>query len=463
MAIITISQRSHSGGVLLAEMLHSKLGWRMIGQDDVSAAAAEAYRITEKELFDGLHHPANFFERFTHRKERYLLATQATVAKLVPDGNAIYYGIAGQFLFQELCNAFKVRIVAPLEFRVETAMQRLGVSRAEAVRILGHDDEHRTRWSRQIFGVDITDPDLYDLVVNLENLSIEAAAEMITDAVGRDEPESDCLAEYQDFALERRVRAELFFNSPFSRGSTEVRVKDSEVRLSGGKVFQTNRDSIARFVSQIPGVETVATGGQVYEASLDDSLALTSEDARAADVMLPPEHYPHCRLGCTIREATVALSASAIRLEDGHIMIPRYVLVLDDDDRLVGVVSRRELLKGLIPHLLEDRETEAHIKEFIPFGGTTPPELMIRWTSLFTESAVEAAKHPIKTVMVPIRGAVQVDDTLSTIITTMLHHGIDLVPVLDGKKVAGVVLMTNIFDIVANFVMEHGEGRSHDG
>jgi predicted transcriptional regulator len=141
-------------------------------------------------------------------------------------------------------------------------------------------------------------------------------------------------------------------------------------------------------------------------------------------------------------------------------MIPRYVLVLDDDDRLVGVVSRRELLKGLIPHLLEDRETEAHIKEFIPFGGTTPPELMIRWTSLFTESAVEAANHPIKSVMVPIRGAVQVDDTLSTIITTMLHHGIDLVPVLDGKKVAGVVLMTNIFDIVANFVMEHGSGRS---
>ena len=53
--------------------------------------------------------------------------------------------------------------------------------------------------------------------------------------------------------------------------------------------------------------------------------------------MLPPENYPHCRLTCTMREAIVALSASAVKLQDGYIMLPRYILVLDDDDRLVGV------------------------------------------------------------------------------------------------------------------------------
>jgi len=48
----------------------------------------------------------------------------------------------------------------------------------------------------------------------------------------------------------------------------------------------------------------------------------------------------------------------------------------------------------------------------------------------------------------------------------MLFHGIDLVAVLDGTKVVGVVIMTNIFDIVAQFVMEHGgedESRSEKG
>jgi hypothetical protein len=45
----------------------------------------------------------------------------------------------------------------------------------------------------------------------------------------------------------------------------------------------------------------------------------------------------------------------------------------------------------------------------------------------------------------------------------MLFHRVDLVAVLDGEKVAGVVLMTNIFDIVAQFIMEYGQAPSADG
>ena len=464
MAIITISRRSYSGGALLAQELHARLGWPLLSQEDASSAAAKTYRITEQELFRGLYLPANFFERFTNQKERYLLATQAEVTQLLPDGNGIYYGLAGQFLFHDLCNAFKVRVVAPMEYRIETAITRRGISRAEAVKTLAYDDTHRERWSRQIFDVDITDPDLYDLVVNLESISVPAAADMITEIMARDDyqPTAACMAEYKDFAIDRRVRAELYFNSPFHRGVVDIEVHDGVVNLSGGKAFAAAQDAMVQFVSHIPGVQEVSTDQGTVAAvdiSLADDFALTSRDAKAADVMLPPERYPHCRIGCTIREAIVALSASAVRLEDGHFMVPRYVLILDDDDRLVGVVSRRELLKGLVPHLVQDREAEAHIREFVPFGGGMPSELAIRWTSLFSKAAIEAARQPTKSVMVPIKGTVQVDDSLSTVISTMLHNGIDLVPVLDGSKVAGVVLMTNIFDIVAQFVMEHGGTR----
>jgi signal-transduction protein with cAMP-binding, CBS, and nucleotidyltransferase domain len=75
-------------------------------------------------------------------------------------------------------------------------------------------------------------------------------------------------------------------------------------------------------------------------------------------------------------------------------------------------------------------------------------------------AALDAASRPISTIMAPIRGAVQVSDSLSTVISSMLRHGIDLVPVLEGQRVAGVVLMTNIFDIVAQFVLEHGAPKS---
>jgi len=467
MPIITISRRSCSGGAQLAEELHERLGWKVLSQEDVSSAAAKAYRMTEQELFRGLYLPANFYERFTHRKTRYLLATQATVTELLADGDGIYHGLAGQFLFADLCNAFKVRIVAPMESRIETAMQRFGLKRAEATRHLSDADEYRSRWGRQIFHADITDADLYDLVINLEHVSIDRAATMIVEIMGGDDyqPTPQCVQEYHDFALERRIKAELFFNSPFTPDITHVEVRNSEVFLSGDKAFAAVEKGLVEFAGTIRGVEKITTDhGTVgaIDIRLDADFALSSRDTTARDVMLPPEKYPHCRLSCTIREAIVAVSASAIKLQDGYIMLPRYVLVLDDGDRLVGVVSRRELLKGLIPHLQDDRETEAHIKQLVPFGGTMPSELRIRWTSLFSRAAIEASKAPIQSVMVPIKGTVQVDDSLSTVISTMLYHGVDLVAALDGKKVAGVVLMTNIFDIVAQFIMEYGQAPSTD-
>jgi cytidylate kinase len=468
MAIITISRGSCSGGARLAEELHRILGWKVLGQEDVSKAAANAYRMTEQELFRGLYLPANFFERFTHRKTRYLLATQATVTELLADGNGIYHGLAGQFLFADLCNAFKVRIVAPLDYRIETAMQRFGLKKDEARRHVLDADEYRSRWGRQIFHADIIDADLYDLVVNLEHVTIEQAAAMISEIMEGDEyqPTPQCIQDYNDFALERRVRAELFFNSPFTPEIVHVEVRNSEVVLSGNKSFAASENGLVDFVGRIRGVEKITTDhGTVgaVDVRLDPEFALSSRDAKACDVMLPPENYPHCRLTCTVREAIVALSASAVKLQDGYIMLPRYVLVLDDNDRLVGVVSRRELLKGLIPHLHEDREAAAHIKELVPFGGAMPSEVAIRWTSLFSRSAIEASVAPIQSVMVPIKGTVQVDDTLSTVISTMLFHRVDLVAVLDGERVAGVVLMTNIFDIVAQFIMEYGQPPKADG
>jgi cytidylate kinase/CBS domain-containing protein len=465
MAIITISRGSCSGGALLADELHGRLGWKVLSQEEVSSAAAQAYRMTEQELFRGLYLPANFFERFTHRKTRYLLATQATVTAIFADGNGIYHGLAGQFLFAELCNAFKVRIVAPTEFRVETAMQRFGLTKDEARRHIRDTDEYRSRWGRQIFHADINDADLYDLVVNLEHVSVDRAATMISEIMEGDDyrPTPQCVQDYEDFALERRIQAELFFNSPYAPDIARVELRGGEVVLSGGKSLAAAESGLIEFIGQIQGVEKITTEHGTVEpvdVRLDPDFALSSREAKASAVMLPPERYPHCRVNCTIREAIVALSASAVKLQDGYIMLPRYVLVLDDDNRLVGVVSRRELFKGLIPHLQDDRETEAHIKELVPFGGTMPSELAIRWTSLFSRPAIEASANPIQSVMVPIKGTVQIDDSLSTVISTMLLHGVDLVPVLDGEKVAGVILMTNIFYIVAQFIMEHGQPSS---
>jgi CBS domain-containing protein len=362
-----------------------------------------------------------------------------------------------------------------MALRIQTAMHRLNMTRDQANRYIRTADDHRSHWGRQIFDADVNDPDLYDLVVKLDQVSLETAANLITEIVqGEDrQPTPQCLQDFRDFALRKRIEAELFFNSAFTPDMARVSVKNGEVHLVGNRSFESNRTQLIEFVGRIRGVTTIHTDdGSVntFEFSPGPDSVLSSKDAKASDVMLTLEQYPNCQGNCNIREAIVALSASAIKLEDGHFILPRYLLIRNADDELVGVVGRRELLKGLVPHLREDHETAAYIQQLVPFSGGTPSEIFIRWTSLFSKAALDASKESVRTVMVPIRGTVQADDSLSTVITTMLYHGIDLVAVLDGTKVAGVVLMTNIFDIVAQFVMEHGgetgigsaKGGSHD-
>ena len=460
MPIIAISRGSFSGGSRLAEELHSRLGWRVLSQEVITEAARK-YGVSEEEMLRALDHPANFFERMTRRKQRYILASQAVLVEAFADGDGIYHGLGGAFLFEDLCNIYRVLLVAPMEWRVAALMEDRLVTHDQAVSYIRNEDERRAKWGRQMFGVEWNEPSLYDIVIDLERLDIEAAADAIAKIVSSEKyhPTPKCVQEFTSFTLATRVKAELYFNSSFNHDIVEVTATGSTVRLAGGRAFEATRTALVDWVRAIPGVEKVVTNlddKEVPGTAVDLDFGMSTRDTRARDVMLPPNSYPHLNQDVSIRDAIVALSASAVRLDDGYFLAPRYILILDDNERLVGIVSRRELLEGLVPQIRESKTSRRHIQELVPFAGDMPSEIFINWTSLFTHRAVASSYEPVGTVMRRVRASVGMEDSLSTVITTMLHHGVDLLPVLDGDRVAGVVVMTNIFDLVGQFIMEHG-------
>jgi len=179
------------------------------------------------------------------------------------------------------------------------------------------------------------------------------------------------------------------------------------------------------------------------------------EDHKIREIMLSPGQYPRITASVSIREAMVALSASAVQLKDGHLIPPRYLLVLDEGDHLVGILNRRSLLRGLDPRLERAALPQKHHSSLAPYDEPWH-ELEMQWTSLFSSAAIEAAMRPVSTIMEPIKGMVGIDEPLSHVITKMISLRVDLIPVVDGRKVVGVVLMTDIFDIVAQYIIEQG-------
>ena len=86
-------------------------------------------------------------------------------------------------------------------------------------------------------------------------------SEMIGDILGREkyQPTTQCVQEFKDFALEKRVHAELFFNSSFNPDIVEIKARDGVVGLTGGKAFEATRASLADHISSIRGVTKVIT------------------------------------------------------------------------------------------------------------------------------------------------------------------------------------------------------------
>ena len=79
----------------------------------------------------------------------------------------------------------RVRIVAPLEYRIEAVRREHGISPDEAAHRVEATDRERDAFVREHFGVDASDPRNYDLVLNAARFPVSQCAELIIAALER--------------------------------------------------------------------------------------------------------------------------------------------------------------------------------------------------------------------------------------------------------------------------------------
>jgi cytidylate kinase len=255
MSVITISRGSFTGGKMLAECLSRKLGYRCIDREVIVERAA-AQGVSQEELRDALEKPPGFLDRFKHKKYLYLVLMQAALAEEVRTGKAIYHGLAGHLLLRGGRAILRTRIIAPMEFRIRMVQERLKFGRSEAIAYIQKMDEDRRKWTHFLYGVDWGDPALYDIVLNLEYISLETACHVIASAVLERcfEFTPECQQAMNDLALASRVRANLALNPSTSDLEMEVTARAGSVSIQG-KIPDVNRiDEVVRIAKAVPGV-----------------------------------------------------------------------------------------------------------------------------------------------------------------------------------------------------------------
>jgi cytidylate kinase len=90
----------------------------------------------------------------------------------------VFVGRGAQF-FLPRERGLAVQIVAPMEQRVQKISEREQVPEGTALRRLMKRDRERREFVRQHFDQDVTDPHLYDLVINLEYVPVDWAVDLV--------------------------------------------------------------------------------------------------------------------------------------------------------------------------------------------------------------------------------------------------------------------------------------------
>jgi cytidylate kinase len=243
MSIITISRGSYSRGKEVAEKLAQALNYQCLSRD-ILLEASERYNMPEIKLVRAIHDAPSILERFTYSKEPYVAYIRAALLRQAQKDNLVYHGLAGHFLLKGIPHLLKVRIIADLEDRVKEEVKRENISAGEARQILFKDDEERRKWSKNLYGIDTWDPSLYDLVININYITVDGAVNIIKytlkDPRFQATPEGQKLVD--EMSLAARIEAALIDDIR----SIRVEAKDNEVFIYLRKDLCKDEELVSR-------------------------------------------------------------------------------------------------------------------------------------------------------------------------------------------------------------------------
>lgn len=259
MGLITISRGTFGGGKAVAEMLAKRLGYANVSREIVSREAAERYGIPDEEMLHSISElpGRSGFDESAHR--RNMAYFRMIILNRAVKFPTVYHSHGGHLVLNGISGFMRVRINAGIETRINYAIQEKNIDYKSASSLITAIDQKRKQWSKAVWGVDWNEPSLYDLVLSLDQLSVEGAVEIISAASILPEF-ADSQAHRQvleDELLKARIWVELINNSHTQRVRISINVTSGQVTFTGDVSSNKMKDAIFSTAAEMDGVKEV--------------------------------------------------------------------------------------------------------------------------------------------------------------------------------------------------------------
>lgn len=258
MAIISISRGTFSGGMAVAEALSSHLNYPCVSKE-IILDAAEEFGIPEDKLIAAMEKPPKSWLKSPGKRIAHLNYVRYALLKRAKDNKLVYHGYAGHLLLVEVTHVIRVRVITNEEYRIKAAMEKENLNRKDAIKFINKLDKQSQNWTRFLYGVEWQDPSLYDVVVNLDRMSIDGAVKIIAGMTEMDDfkPDENAKRVFNDQVLSSMVWAALTKDERTNSANLRVVVRDGVVTISGNAGFEQTLKAIESVTKEVEGVKQV--------------------------------------------------------------------------------------------------------------------------------------------------------------------------------------------------------------
>jgi cytidylate kinase len=204
---------------------------------------------------------SGMWERLTTDKTSLSIFTADETFRFLRDGSTgVIRGWGAVHLLRDIPHVIRVRVCAPMETRVKRMMERLATDdRANVENEIQISEEAHTAITKRHFGVNWRDPELYDLVLSTERLSVDECVDEVEGLMKKrcfqETPESMRLVE--NLSLEWSVRSALRRDERTAEAEFTIQVNDGVARLMGVVNTQAEANAAADVARSVEGVKDV--------------------------------------------------------------------------------------------------------------------------------------------------------------------------------------------------------------
>lgn len=211
MYFITFTDMLGTQGEKIARQVAKDLSYSFYGEGELFQAAERLGFLSDvKQL--GEKGPGFIDLFFSEKPKIFLDRLQSVIYEVAKSGNAIFHGRGSQLLLSSFGCALHVLVIGSNGKRIQEIMKEQKVDRDVAEKMIHRSDSNKKGFLRFAFHEDWLNPQLYDLILNMDKLSVDAAARMVVDAAKSEEIKTcgiDSVAALGKLSLHRKIESAL--------------------------------------------------------------------------------------------------------------------------------------------------------------------------------------------------------------------------------------------------------------